>query len=801
MPFDVVGHGTHVMGTITGSTAFDTVGVAPGAEWIATNAIAASIENFDNAIIAGFEWLADPDGNPDTTDDVPDVCHNSWGVVTDYGYPPCYSGWWSVIDNCEAAGVVVTFSAGNEGPAPGTLRSPGDRATTATNCFTVGSTATNFPNAVSSFSSRGPSLCGGEWAIKPEVMGPGEDIISCFPGGSYGYMSGTSMAGPHIAGVVALMRQAAPNLDVTTIKEVLMATAIDLGTVGEDNNYGHGMVDAYAAVAMVMDNVGTVQGMISDEITGLPMAGVRVQDTRGEGQTTSDEDGQYQFTIFSGPVTLQFSRWGYLDATFTVEIPAGGALDRDVVLTPMPLASISGTVYGPEGIAVEGAAISVLDNPVSPVISGPDGTYDLPLPAGSDVNYELLAVAPNLAYELQYVGHSGQQILDFHLPVPLADGFESGGFDTFDWQTGGDQPWTVGNAQAYEGALSAQTGAVSHSSSTELAIDYYVHGDGDFSFHYKVDTEISYDMVKFYIDDVLQETWSGSIDWTRYTTSLTTGMHGFRWVYTKDSEVSVGQDAAWIDLVEFPGTGEQPMASIALSDDQLSYTLDAGTTGSVMFEIGNDGGYPLEFAIQPTPAWAQVSPATGMLYPGNWQPITVSLSGSSATAGINQTTLVISSNDPDQPEANVEVTLTVNPVSAVGELPRQLSLTGAVPNPFNPSTAIKFGLPGETRVSLDVYDVSGRPRTPPVESNHGRGITPSAGTARTTPVITWLRACTSPASRQMKKPGSSPWSWFASRIQPTGRNKRCSESSRKTWCSPCSCWPWPEPVSPRKNPG
>ena len=101
--------------------------------------------------------------------------------------------------------------------------------------YVFGSTQHYAPYEISSFSSRGPSGCGGEFAMKPEISAPGSDIYSVSAGGGYTNMSGTSMAGPHIAGVVALMRASNPNVDVITVKEILMATAIDLGTPGEDN--------------------------------------------------------------------------------------------------------------------------------------------------------------------------------------------------------------------------------------------------------------------------------------------------------------------------------------------------------------------------------------------------------------------------------------------------------------------------------------------------------------------------------------------------------------------------------------
>ncbi|MFQ6105272.1 MAG: S8 family serine peptidase, partial [Candidatus Glassbacteria bacterium] len=277
-PTDTYGHGTHVMGTITGlgASTGDTIGVAPGALWIACNAINQSTgPEFDSDVVAAYEWFADPDGNPDTVDDVPDVVQNSWGITewfySDPPYTDCDDRWWEVLDNCEAAGVVITWSAGNEGPSAESLRSPADRATTDYNSYSVGAVdATNYgyPYPIASWSSRGPTGCD-HVTIKPEVCAPGVDVYSSYPGGSYTYMSGTSMAGPHVAGVIALMREIDPNLPVDEAKDILMRTAHDFGDTGEDNTYGMGFIDALAACNEVGRD--EIRGLVRNSTTGNPI--------------------------------------------------------------------------------------------------------------------------------------------------------------------------------------------------------------------------------------------------------------------------------------------------------------------------------------------------------------------------------------------------------------------------------------------------------------------------------------------------------------------------------------------------
>ena len=243
-PYDNNGHGTHTTGTICGRSTItdDTIGVAIDAQWIAARAIVSG----GNAT-AAFQWAADPDGDPNTIEDVPDVISNSWR-----GIGGCPSSYYVVIDNCEAAGAAVVFAAGNEGPGPQTIGYPPNRITTPYNCFSVGALNGNNSNyPIASFSSRGPSDCDGR-TIKPEVSAPGVSVRSSVPGGGYeGGWSGTSMACPHVAGAIALLRQVNPNATVDTIKWALMESAMDLGSEGEDNAYGHGMINILHAMDLI----------------------------------------------------------------------------------------------------------------------------------------------------------------------------------------------------------------------------------------------------------------------------------------------------------------------------------------------------------------------------------------------------------------------------------------------------------------------------------------------------------------------------------------------------------------------
>jgi serine protease AprX len=256
-PCDDGSHGTHTMGIIVGGDgAGNQIGVAPGARWI-------GCRNMDNGwgtpatYAECFEFFLAPypiGGDPFTDGDpgrAPHVINNSWTC------PPREGCDWdtlqTVVENVRAAGIVVVASAGNSGPACGTVQDP-PAIYDAT--FSVG--ASDRSDAVASFSSRGPVRVDGSGRLKPDVAAPGVSVRSSVPGGGYALKGGTSMAAPHVAGTMALLWSAAPHLvgDVDVTEWIIGQTArprIDASCGGDpdgrpNNVYGWGIVDALAVV-------------------------------------------------------------------------------------------------------------------------------------------------------------------------------------------------------------------------------------------------------------------------------------------------------------------------------------------------------------------------------------------------------------------------------------------------------------------------------------------------------------------------------------------------------------------------
>ncbi len=439
-PVDAQSHGTHVMGTICGTggngSQFDTIGVAPGAEWIAMNAIGGFGGDFTSDVLQGYQWFADPDENPETIEDVPDVIQNSWGVYSSLGYPDCFNDWNTAIIACETAGTVVTFSAGNEGPGAATHRSPANIALDSVTFFSVGSVnAGNYPavpHPISSFSSRGPSDCDGT-QIKPEIVAPGENVYSSVPGGYSGSFSGTSMAGPHIAGVVALMREANPNADVREIKSVLMQTAIDYGTAGDDNTYGRGMVDAYEAVLMISADRGWVVGQITNQSNGQPIAGARVQ--AGDNYIRySDAQGNYRISLPADSLLpFSISAFGFAQYNSEFSVADSDTVVLDIAMSLVPSGVLLGTVEIGNAIPVQFATVTPQFVPVEATETDENGEFSFVLPGEN--NYSFVVEFQGLQAETTLfvaTNDTTEALIQFTTPRSQSVGPDSSGYRAYD---------------------------------------------------------------------------------------------------------------------------------------------------------------------------------------------------------------------------------------------------------------------------------------------------------------------------------------------------------------------------------
>ncbi|WP_159029727.1 S8 family peptidase [Streptomyces marincola] len=234
---DRYGHGTHVASIAAGARGAYT-GVAPGVSLLNGKVLDDFGGGMDSQIIAGMEWAVEQGA---------DIVNMSLGSDDTPGVDPLEEA----VDRLSAeTDVLFVLSAGNSGPEPGTLGSPG----TADAALTVGSVDRD--DALAGNSSIGPRA--GDAALKPDLTAPGVDIVAAAAEGSwladgrpagegYMYLSGTSMAAPHVAGAAALLAQRHPDWSGERLKAALVASAGPVAGYGAFQQ-GAGRTDVAAAM-------------------------------------------------------------------------------------------------------------------------------------------------------------------------------------------------------------------------------------------------------------------------------------------------------------------------------------------------------------------------------------------------------------------------------------------------------------------------------------------------------------------------------------------------------------------------
>jgi len=699
-PYDSDGHGTHTMGTMTGlaEASADTIGVALEAQWIASRAIVSG----GNAT-AAFQWMVDPDGDPNTIDDVPDVISNSWG----YHDLTCPSYNWSAIDNCEAAGIVVVFAAGNRysgDPYAESVWAPASRNTTDYNTFSVGAINGNDVSLpIADFSGRGPSQCDHQ-TIKPEVVAPGVNVRSSVPGGGYQSVgwSGTSMATPHVAGAVALLRQYNPNASVDTIKWALMESAQDLGSPGDDNTYGHGIINVRSALDLIP----------VPEDPNLYVSGFEIFEPN-DNYPDPGEDIELVITLAnSGTPTSNI--W----ATITTENPY-----TDITQ--------DSAFFGDIGEGEEA--------------NNDAQRYELAFsedtPPGVEIQFELLINSngySNSDYIIIQVGHSGEpEIADFSVgacdftisnfgeyglfPTDLNPDWFGQGFKTPRYTVNylfegalliGDGPTRVSNAARDEAEIISSdfvplTGIESISPGTFGDLEYYCRYNDQGA--------------EEPLDITINQTCYGWVESpdntyiiTRYdiTNEGDTDLNDVRVAHFEDWDMPIGAplDRANFDRVR--NLGYQYNTSNYRGAMVLNYE------GVIAFRaLHNDGEvYPPAFTL--ADKWSYMNAgfsdtaitvledASMMITTGPFNiPFGSTVSAAFAILGANNLTALRAVADA----AILKYEIMTDIKDYAGDnLPLEFGIRGNYPNPFNPATSVKFAIDKPGRIELEVFDILGR---------------------------------------------------------------------------------------------
>jgi len=260
-PYDDNGHGTHCAGAAAGNGAASSQkyrGLAPEADLVGIKVLNSIGSGSLESIMQGVEWCIQYNEQHPT--DKIDIMNLSLGATTQAYSNENKDPMVQMVEAAWQAGIVVCAAAGNEGPESQTIASPGisDQVITVGALDDRNTASTKKDDVIAGFSSRGPTIYG---VVKPDIVAPGVNIVSLRSpnsyldkfqranrvGQAYFTLSGTSMATPICAGVVALMKQQNPSLPPQKIKQLLKKGA-DFWKGRDPNIYGVGYINAEKSI-------------------------------------------------------------------------------------------------------------------------------------------------------------------------------------------------------------------------------------------------------------------------------------------------------------------------------------------------------------------------------------------------------------------------------------------------------------------------------------------------------------------------------------------------------------------------
>lgn len=397
------------------------------------------------------------------------------------------------------------------------------------------------PEAISVGAVYDSNLGGINWSVCTDLT-TAADMVTCFSNSSSFLtmlapgaiidaagiaMGGTSQAAPHVSGAVAVAKGQDNSLTVDQVISRLTSTGVSV--FDDRNNITKPRLDLYGLVTITNPIIGAAPTSLSFKGAegGLDPADKSMS-------ITNNGAGTLNWSVSSSET------WLTLD-------PASGTGAGNVTLS----VNTTGLSAGIYNAVITITAAGALNTPQT-----------------VPVTLEVI----NTAY---------------------SEDFELGNLTKFPWATGGSSAWTVQNSIKHTGNFAVKSPVMTDSQLSYLEVTLNVTSPGDISFWYKVSSEPRWDKLVFRIDGSIKGTWegySGEIDWSQETVSVTAGIHTFRWEYSKDGSVSQGSDAVWLDDIFFPPSNNLvPNPSVSPSTKDFGSVSVSGTSAAQSFTVSNTG--------------------------------------------------------------------------------------------------------------------------------------------------------------------------------------------------------------------
>ncbi|MFN0174750.1 MAG: C25 family cysteine peptidase [Saprospiraceae bacterium] len=219
------------------------------------------------------------------------------------------------------------------------------------------------------------------------------------------------------------------------------------------------------------------------------------------------------------------------------------------------------------------------------------GSLD-PLTGTADAVFEVTvannapqAVSANFNYLVNAGNYAAQADFGPYAINAILETFETQNYNSYPWDLGGNKPWFITPSSAYTGTYSSRSGIITHNQQSVMDLTLNFTADGNISFARRVGSEPDYDFLRFLIDDVEMERWSGVVPWSEVSYPLTAGIHKLSWIYVKDGVASANSDRAWVDDISLP---PHEVIVSSYSPNQAAFEVNVApnpTSGKTWLEV------------------------------------------------------------------------------------------------------------------------------------------------------------------------------------------------------------------------